>query len=137
MPSEPAPKGKPKWQSVVAVSMPIPFFDLCARCVGEYLNLCAQAEIEDRRTRINSDCETPPIRESEAHGLIQACSPDDSEAAKLIDVLNVEQEMLTLVSRARDALELQHQCIVEQGGRIAALETVICGILKLQQRKPS
>ncbi len=110
--------------------------DLCARCVGEYLNLCAQAEIEDRLARTTSDSETPPIGKSKADERTQACSHDNAEAATLSDVRNVEQEMLILMSRARDALEDQHQCIVQQGRRIAALEIVVRGLLKLRQRKP-
>jgi hypothetical protein len=103
--------------------------------VGEYLNLCAQAEIEDRLARTTSDSEIPTISASEAHERTQACSDDNAEAATLSDVRSAEQEMLILMSRARDALEVQHQCIVEQGKRIAALESVVYGLLRLQQRK--
>jgi len=109
--------------------------DLCARCVGEYLNLCAQAEIEDRLARTTSDSEIPNVREDEAQERDQAWSHHDAAAATLGDVRSVEQEMLIVMSRARDALEVQHQRIVEQGRRIAALENVVCRLLRLQQRK--
>ena len=109
--------------------------DLCARSVSEYLNLCAQADIEDRLASTTSDSENQRSVQGK-RTRTQACSRDNAEEAALSDVRNVEQETLILMSRARDALEDQHQCIVQQGSRVTALEIVVCGLLKLQQGKP-
>ncbi len=105
--------------------------ELCARCVGEYLNLCAQAQIEDRTARLSSDSETDPITESKAYGRAQGCSRDGEAAAALRDVRTVEEQMPIIMSRARGALEAHENRITEQGKRIEAIETVVCGLLRL------
>jgi internalin A len=51
MSSAPVPKGKSKMAICSCRLDAHSLCDLCARRVGEYLNLCAQAEIEDRTAR--------------------------------------------------------------------------------------
>ncbi len=109
-------------------------FDLCARCVGEYLNLCAQAEIEDRMARTESDSEARAISDKESPELNQAWTKQDAETATLRDLRNAEQELFIVMNRARDALEAQEKRIVEQGRQIAALETVVGGLLRQKRR---
>jgi len=93
--------------------------DFCASCLGEYLNVCAQATMEDRVRRANegriagitSDAETLPLAGNEARDLTQASK--------------AHEEMLAMMIRSREIMEAHEKRLIEQGQRILALESMV------------
>ena len=93
---------------------------LCESCVGEYLNVCAQAELEDRAAR-----ETQATA-GELDALIeQAIEVEDKRPATWGHVSSLRSEVCEIFETVHHTLELQDQRIAKLERNFAQLARTI------------